>query len=102
MERELPFVQQLIPGLTYAQLQGRTNYLSLSRLAEELEDALNETRLPAYRAWMLATLVRFAAKSMHGNLEEISQIPLTLDEYLTADGAVWQLLNNVRASRDDR
>ena len=32
VERELPFVRELIPELTYAQLQGRRNYLSLSRL----------------------------------------------------------------------
>jgi ATP-dependent DNA helicase DinG len=40
VERELPLVQQLVPGLTYALLQGRANYLSLSRLAEEIIDAL--------------------------------------------------------------
>src|SRR5437899_9836554 len=63
--RELPFIQQLVPGISYAQLQGRANYLSLSRLAEEVEDALAEAYLPGYRAWMLATLVRFAASSAH-------------------------------------
>ena len=102
VERELPFVQQLVPGLTYALLQGRANYLSLSRLAEEVEDALAETRLPAARAWMLATLVRFAEVSAHGNLEELGYTPRALEEYLAADGAVWQTLASVRASRDDR
>ena len=43
--RELPFIQQLVPGISYAQLQGRANYLSLSRLAEEVEDALAEASL---------------------------------------------------------
>src|SRR5207302_9428994 len=105
VERELPFVQQLVPGLTYALLQGRANYLSLSRLAEEVEDALAETRLPAARAWMLATLVRFAEVSAHGNLEELGYTPRALEEYLAADGAVEQVgqtLASVRASRDDR
>jgi Rad3-related DNA helicase len=45
-------VKQLVPGLTYALLQGRANYLSLSRLAEEIEEALAEAHLPAARAWM--------------------------------------------------
>jgi ATP-dependent DNA helicase RecQ len=102
VERELPFVQQLVPGLTYALLQGRANYLSLSRLAEEVEDALTETHLPAARAWMLATLVRFAEASQHGNLEELGYTPRALEEYLAADGAVLQFLSSVRASRDDR
>src|SRR5258708_975584 len=102
VERELPFVQQLVPGLTYALLQGRANYLSLSRLAEEIEDALAETHLPAARAWMLATLVRFAEVSAHGNLEELGYTPRSLEEYLAADGAVLQTLSSVRASRDDR
>src|SRR5260221_14580620 len=102
VERELPFVQQLMPGLTYAVLQGRANYLSLSRLAEEIEDALAEAHLPAARAWMLATLVRFAEVSAHGNLDELGYTPQALEEYLAADGAVWQTLASVRASRDDR
>jgi Rad3-related DNA helicase len=45
-------VKQLVPGLTYALLQGRANYLSLSRLVEEIEEALAEAHLPAARAWM--------------------------------------------------
>jgi ATP-dependent DNA helicase RecQ len=102
VERELPFVQQLVPGLTYALLQGRANYLSLSRLAEEVEDALAETHLPPARAWMLATLVRFAEVSAHGNLEELGYTPRSLEDYLAADGAVLQTLASVRASRDDR
>jgi ATP-dependent DNA helicase RecQ len=102
VERELPFVQQLIPGLTYTQLQGRANYLSLSRLAEEIEDALSEARLPKARAWTLATLVRFAEGSANGNLEELGYAPQALEEYLSANGAVWQTLSSVRASRDDR
>lgn len=102
VERELPFVQQLVPGLTYALLQGRANYLSLSRLAEEVEDALTDTHLSLARAWMLATLVRFAEKSNQGNLEELGYLPQSLEEYLSADGAVWQILASVRASRDDR
>src|SRR6266851_1992134 len=101
VERELPFVQQLVPGLTYALLQGRANYLSLSRLAEEVEDALAETHPPAARAWMLATLVRFAEVSAHGNLEELGYTPRSLEDYLDADGAVLQTLSSVRASRDD-
>src|SRR5204863_4037192 len=102
VERELPFVQQLVPGLTYALLQGRANYLSLSRLTEEVEDALAEAHLPAARAWMLATLIRFAEVSAHGNLEELGYTPQALEDYLAADGAVWQTLASVRASRDDR
>src|SRR5437588_892902 len=102
VERELPFVQQLVPGLTYALLQGRANYLSLSRLAEEVEDALAEAQLPAARAWMLAILVRFAEVSPHGNLEELGYSPRALEDYLAANGAVLQFLSSLRASRDDR
>lgn len=102
IERELPFVQQLVPGMTYAQLQGRSNYLSLSRLAEEIEDAFADETLPASRAWMLATLVRFAAISAHGNLDELGMTPQALEDYLQAEGRVLQTLASVRASRDDR
>jgi ATP-dependent DNA helicase RecQ len=102
VERELPFVQQLVPGLTFALLHGRGNYLSLARLAEELEDAFAEDHLPRARAWALATLVRFAASSAHGNLEELGYVPQALDEYLAADGAVLQALDAVRTSGDDR
>ncbi len=103
VERELPFVRELIPELTYAQLQGRRNYLSLSRLVEELDDALSEDRLAPARAWILAALVRFAAESAHGNLDgELGYIPQSFEESLHANGSVLQLLNSVRASVDDR
>ena len=102
VERELPFVRQLIPGLTCALLQGRANYLSLSRLAEEVEDALADTHLSLVRAWTLAMLIRFAEISTNGNLEDLGILPRALEEYLSADGAVWQILASVRASRDDR
>lgn len=101
VERELPFVAQVVPGLTYALLQGRANYLSPARLAEEIEDALAEERLPPARAWTLATLVRFAEASQHGNLEELGIAPAALEEYLRADGAVWQTIAGVRATADD-
>jgi len=102
VERELPFIRELVPDLTYAQLQGRRNYLSLSRLLEELDDALSEDRLPLARAWMLTALVRFAEASPYGNLEELGYVPQSLEDYLAADGAALQLLNSVRASVDDR
>ena len=102
VERELPFVQKLVPGLSYAQLQGRANYLSLPRLAEEIEEAFGEQTLSAPRAWMLATLVRFAASSAHGNLDELGVTPQALEDFLAADGAVFQVLASVRASVDDR
>ncbi|HEY0753736.1 MAG TPA: RecQ family ATP-dependent DNA helicase [Ktedonobacteraceae bacterium] len=102
VQRELPFIQQLVPDLTYTQLQGRANYLSLTRLAEELEDALSEHTLPAARAWMLAALTRFAAASVNGNLEELGYTPQALDTLFGNDGSVFQLLASVRASQDDR
>jgi Rad3-related DNA helicase len=51
---------------------------------------------------MLATLVRFAARSQHGNLEALGYIPQALDDYLGGDSAIWQLLASVRASQDDQ
>src|SRR5258708_28240811 len=51
---------------------------------------------------MLATLVRFAATSAHGNLEELGVIPQSLDSFLHSDGAVHQVLASVRVSQDDR
>ena len=102
VERELPFVQQLVPGLTYAQLQGRANYLSLSRLAEEVEDAWAESAALRAHGPGCWPLLRFAEVSAHGNLEELGYTPRPLDEYLAADGAVLQSLSSVRASRDDR
>jgi ATP-dependent DNA helicase RecQ len=101
VDRELPFVQQVVPGLTFAQLQGRANYLSLPRLAEEVEDALAEERLPPARAGGLAALLRFAEASVHGNLEELGYVPQSLDDYLHADGALLQVLAGVRSGPDD-
>ncbi len=101
-EYELPFIKQLVPAITYGQLQGRSNYLSLMRLAEELEDALTEESLPAARAWMLAALTRFASTSEHGNLADLGFTPQALDDLLQSDGAVFQTLASVRASQDDR
>lgn len=100
--RELPFIRQLVPTLTYSQLQGRANYLSLTRLSEEIEEALNEERLNPARAWMLGTLARFAATSAHGNLDELGVIPLALDTYLGGDGVAFQVLASTRSSSDDR
>src|SRR5579875_1288395 len=102
VERELPFIQRLVPGLTYAQIQGRANYLSLTRLAEEVEDALSEQTLPPARAWMLAALVRFAASSASGNLEDLGYTPLAFEDFLHAEGRVFQVLASVRASQDDQ
>lgn len=102
VERELPFVRHLVSGLTFAQLQGRANYLSLARLAEEVEDALSEETLAPEHAWMLAALVRFAACSTDGNLEELGSTPRALESFLQARGSVFQILNSVRASQDDR
>ena len=101
VERELPFVRTFLPDLTYALLQGRANYLSLSRLAEEVEDALAESSLPAARAWMLGALVRFAEASPDGVLEALGYTPRALDEYLGAHGEALQVLNSMRASEDD-
>jgi ATP-dependent DNA helicase DinG len=83
-------------------LQGRANYLSLSRLAEELEDAFEEESLPAPQAWLLAALVRFAEASHSGNLVELGYIPQSLDEFLHAEGGVLQALDTLRCSEDDR
>lgn len=99
--RELPFVQQIVPGLSYAQLQGRANYLSLARLAEEFEEALAESQLSPARAWTLATLIRFAEQSADGNLEALGYTPQALDEFLDADGAVLRVIDSVRSNQDD-
>lgn len=101
MSTETEAVQKLLPGVTYSQLQGRANYLSLSRLAEELEDALAESRLPAGRAWLLALLTAWAAHSADGNLEEIATSLRSLDEFLATGGALYQMLSGLRASEDD-
>lgn len=100
VERELPFVAQLVPGLRFALLQGRSNYLSLGRLAEELEDALEASELPLPRAAVLALLVRFAAQSAHGNLEELGGTPRALDRSFEAEGALMGLLGSVRATEE--
>ncbi len=101
VRRELPFVQELLPGLRYAQLQGRANYISVARLADELLEAFEAAHLLRPTAWTLGLLVRFAAESAHGNLEELAYIPRSLDEYLEADGAVFAMLSTVRSGRDD-
>ncbi len=101
LSKELPFVQTLVPDLQVALLQGRSNYLSLPRLAEELTDALAEPSLPPARAWTLALLVRFAAASAEGNLEEIGTALWALDEGLGGDGAVQRLVGPLRSAPDE-
>ena len=101
VDRELPFVQQLVPGLTYALLQGRANYLSVSRLVEEVEDALAEDYLPGGTSVDARHPGALCRSERRRTLEELGYIPQALNGFLQAEGAVWQTIAAVRASQDD-
>jgi Rad3-related DNA helicase len=52
--------------------------------------------------WRRQALSAVGEASAHGNLEELGYIRQSLDDFLAADGAVWQVIASVRCSIDDQ
>lgn len=98
VEKDIAYLNGLLPDLTAAVLKGRANYLSLGRLREEIVDALDEDRISPARAWALGTLASLALTTETGDLEAVSFAVENLDAYLDARGEALRVRDSVRAS----
>jgi ATP-dependent DNA helicase RecQ len=98
VEKDVAYLTQLLPNLKAAVLKGRSNYLSIARLREELIDAIDDDRISAARAWTLGTLTSFALTSETGDLEGVSYVIDGLDNYLDSRGEALRVRDSVRAS----
>jgi ATP-dependent DNA helicase RecQ len=98
VEKDITYLTVLIPGLTAAVLKGRSNYLSIRRLREDIVDAIDEERISPARAWTLAMLASVALTTETGDLEAVSFAIENLDEYLSARGEALRVRDGVRAS----
>jgi len=67
VERELPLVEKLVPGVRSAVLKGRSNYLCVRRYLEHLRDP---QRLENAEREHFLPLVRWAARTLTGDVEE--------------------------------
>jgi ATP-dependent DNA helicase RecQ len=98
VEKDVSYLGQLLPDLTAAVLKGRSNYLSIKRLREEIVDATDEERISRARAWTLSTLTSLAITSETGDLESVSYAIDDLDKYLDSRGEALRVRDSVRAS----
>lgn len=90
--------QEILPELRAAVLKGKNNYLSLSALAEEIQDALDESGITRARAYALIMLGSFAVQSTDGDLQMLRGSAYGIEEFTDAQGEVWNLLDRVRAA----
>lgn len=97
VEKDIAFLQELIPNLTAVTLKGRGNYLSINKLQEELLDAVEEDFLSRARGWTLSLLTSLAIDSPTGDLETTWFTLESLDEYLDSQGEPFIIQNNVSA-----
>ncbi|MEN9353595.1 MAG: hypothetical protein RL318_920 [Fibrobacterota bacterium] len=67
VERELPLLEKIVPGIRSAVLKGRSNYLCVRRYLEHLRDP---QRLEAAEREQFLPLVRWAARTITGDAEE--------------------------------
>ncbi|KAF0243359.1 MAG: ATP-dependent DNA helicase DinG, partial [bacterium] len=102
VEKDIAFLQELIPNLTAVTLKGRSNYLSINRLWEELLDGVEEDYLSRARAWTLGLLTSLALASPTGDLEATWFTLESLDEYLDSQGEPFIIQSNVRANAASR
>src|SRR6266700_4503418 len=80
---DLRFVREVVKGeISCALLKGRHNYLSSRCLAEELQDAFEETHLEPGRAWALLTLIAFAIATPDGDVSTLTGAFIGLDQLL--------------------
>lgn len=118
---DLRFLSEVVGGnLNSALLKGRRNYLSSRCLAEELQDAFEETYLEPGRAWALITLIAFAMATPDGDVSTLTgafngleqllgthqntYMRLGKDEQPLPEGVqssdVWNLLERVRVTSE--
>ncbi len=100
---DLQFLREVVGGqLTTALLKGRRNYLSSRCLAEELQDAFDETYLDAARAWGLMTLISFALTTCDGDLSAVYSTFAGLEQLLTAHQNTYMFLKeNIYSSTEE-
>src|SRR6266571_2621558 len=118
---DLRFFSEVVNGhLNCALLKGRRNYLSSRCLAEELQDAFEETYLEPGRAWALITLISFAMSTPDGDVSTLTGAFIGLDQLLghhqnaymrlgdeelllhesVRSSDVWNLLERVRVTSE--
>ena len=98
VEKDVAYLSQLLPNLKASVLKGRSNYLSIARLREEIVDAIDDDRISPARAWTLGILTSMALTSESGDLEAVSYAIDDLDEYLDSHGEALRVRDSVRAS----
>jgi ATP-dependent DNA helicase RecQ len=98
IEKDIRFLSELLPWLTAAVLKGRSNYLSIRRLREEITDALDEERISLARAWTLGTLASLALASEDGDMEAALFAVENIENYLDANGEALRVCDSVRAN----
>jgi hypothetical protein len=98
IEKDIKYLSELLPWLTAAVLKGRTNYLSIRRLREEITDALDEERISLARAWTLGTLASLAIASEDGDMEAALFAVENIERYLDAHGEALRVSDSVRAN----
>src|SRR5258707_1936272 len=90
---DLLFLSEVVNGhLNCALLKGRHNYLSSRCLAEELQDAFEETYLEPGRAWALMTLIAFAMASSDGDLSTVAGAFAGLEQLLATHQHIYMQL----------
>jgi ATP-dependent DNA helicase RecQ len=118
---DLQFLNEVVGGeVKCALLKGRQNYVSSRCLAEELQDAFDETSLEPYRVWALITLISFAIATPDGDLSTIQGTFSGLEQIVSIHGHlhmelgpgqsplsksshgsdVWNLLGRVRVTAE--
>jgi len=100
---DLQFLREVVGGqLTAALLKGRRNYLSSRCLAEELQDAFDETHLDAARAWGLMALISFALTSSDGDLSAVHSTFAGFEQLLAAHQHTYmRLAGNVHPPTEE-
>ncbi len=90
---DLRFLSEVVNGqLNCALLKGWHNYLSSRCLAEELQDAFEETHLEPGRAWALITLIAFTIASSDGDLSMIAGAFAGLEQLLATHQLIYMQL----------
>ncbi len=99
---DLRFLSEVVDGnLNCALLKGRRNYLSSRCLAEELQDAFEETYLEPGRAWALITLISFAMSTPDGDVSTLTGAFIGLDQLLGHHQNAYMRLGDEPSERPD-
>lgn len=90
---DLQFLKRVVgEEVKCALLKGKQNYLSSRCLAEEVQDAFDETSLEPYRAWALITLISFAIATSDGDLSALKGAFSGLEQIVSLYGHLYMAL----------